>query len=113
MHEVSLVRDALEIVATSCEEHEIQWVKRIYLGVGELACVEPHALQYAFEILTQDTMFEETELLIETIEAKAYCQYCHHEFLMTYLKKDCPTCQQPHSGVISGYEIQVLKYDGE
>ena len=56
MHEVSLMENALAIALDYAARDGARRIDKLSLRVGPLAGVEPSALQFAFDIVTQDTL---------------------------------------------------------
>ncbi len=65
MHELGLTRNIVTIVS---EHAKGRAVKRICLALGPLACVEPRALDFCFDIVAQGTPLEGAK--IEFVEAE-------------------------------------------
>ncbi len=113
MHEVSLSADIINIVETSCFEHQISKVSKVNVAIGTLSCVELTALQTAFDILKLNTLCESAQLIIQHIEATAKCQQCQQTFKITYTTKQCPTCHSIDCDILTGYELNVTSYSGD
>jgi hydrogenase nickel incorporation protein HypA/HybF len=61
MHELSLTRNIVAIVA---DHAKTRLVRRVRLAVGPLACVEPGALQFCFELAAAGTVLDGARLEI-------------------------------------------------
>ena len=68
MHELSLTRNIVAIVA---DHAKMRLVRRVRLAVGPLACVEPLALQFCFELATAGTVLDGARLEIVDGEGDA------------------------------------------
>ena len=53
MHELSLTRNVVSIVAEHAKGRK---VRRVRLAIGPLACVERRALTFCFELVTEGTV---------------------------------------------------------
>ena len=66
MHELGLSRNIVSIVRENAGDKP---VARVRLAVGPLACVEPKALQFCWDIVTKDSPLYGATL--EIVEAEA------------------------------------------
>lgn len=107
MHEIDL---ALEIVALAREqmlEHGASRVTQVGLKVGELSCVAPEALRFAFESAAQDTEVAGATLQIEQVAATARCDKHGVVTLQLGLGLICPHCKTPTPELLSGEELTL------
>lgn len=61
MHELSLTQNIVAIVA---DHAKTRIVRRVRLAVGPLACVEPQALHFCFDLAAAGTVLEGAQLEI-------------------------------------------------
>ena len=76
MHEVSLstaIRDALEAQARG---DGFSHVRKVWLEVGPLSCVEPEALRFCFDVVMRGSLAEGAALDIAMPQALARCSAC-------------------------------------
>jgi hydrogenase nickel incorporation protein HypA/HybF len=81
MHELSI---ALSIVDGALEELERRGLKRasaIYVRLGRLAGVDKDALQFSYNVASQETLLAASRLEIEEIDAAIFCPVCRGERL--------------------------------
>jgi hydrogenase nickel incorporation protein HypA/HybF len=107
MHETDL---AVEIVNLAREQmllHNATQVKHVGLKVGELSCVSPEALTFAFAEAIKNTELEYATLSIYHVLATANC--LEHGVVQLELTKGlvCPVCHQLIPDVISGEELEL------
>jgi hydrogenase nickel incorporation protein HypA/HybF len=107
MHETDL---ALEIVNLAKEQlllYHAKQIKNVGLRIGELSCVAPEALTFAFAEAVKGTELEHATLTIEHVAATAQCP--QHGIVNLELKKGlvCPLCHQLLPDVISGEELEL------
>lgn len=68
MHELALMEDLVEVVASEAGEARVCVVR---LEVGQAACASPHALRFSFEICAAGTALEGAALeIVETSGAE-------------------------------------------
>lgn len=69
MHELGLSRNIVAIVSENAGEKP---VARVKVAVGPLACVEPSALRFCWDVVTQDGPLAGAELEIVAAEADTF-----------------------------------------
>lgn len=111
MHEVSIMESTLEIALKQAEKQGATKINHFKMRIGELSGVIPEALQFAFDIVTQNTIAEGATLAIETVPVKCYCHSCHLEFTPQNWFYECPQCQQLISQILQGKEMELLSLE--
>jgi len=111
MHEMSLAQSIADIALEEAKRHTAMRVKRIFVDVGALACVDPHALSFGFEAVANGTPLAGTHLEITTIPAEAYCFACEKSVEIEVKGAPCPTCQTNQLIVRSGDDLQVKEME--
>ncbi len=113
MHELSLMTDAVSLVADDAARRSIMKVTRIHMRVGELSGALPHAMKEAFPIAAQGTVAEGAVLVIDEVKARVRCKKCGREFEPTKEGWSCPSCGSYDVVIQSGTELDVVSYTGE
>ena len=92
MHEVSIMQSTLQLA----EEHALQAggtrISCIRLRVGLVSGVVPEALEFAFEVLKEDSMAAQATLEIERVPGLFSCDACGLETLLDTIQFQCPGC---------------------
>lgn len=107
MHELSIAQSVLEAVKTEASRHAGARPTKIGLRVGELAAVDPDALQFAFEALTRETGLEGVEIAIEFCPRRHRCVECANEFVVKDFDFQCACCGSVRSECISGDQLEL------
>jgi hydrogenase nickel incorporation protein HypA/HybF len=94
MHEYSLVQDLLEQVASQARARGATRVKRIQVGMGELAGVDPELFTTAFETFRSAGCCGEAELTVRRVEASWVCSGCTRPLERGAVLR-CPRCSAP------------------
>jgi hydrogenase nickel incorporation protein HypA/HybF len=107
MHETDL---AVEIVNLAREQmllHNAREVKHVGLKVGELSCVAPEALTFAFSEAIKGTELRSATLTIEHVAATAKCT--EHGIVRLELNRGlvCPLCQTLIPDILTGEELEL------
>ena len=77
MHELGTIYYVIDTVEQLMAENQLTKVGSITLQVGEVSGIIPEYLQEFWEYARKKTEhFQETELIIEKLEAVTYCQDC-------------------------------------
>ena len=107
MHELSIVQSIIDIAETTVVDHRGKNVERIDLEIGQLAGVEPAALDFAWETAIRGTVLEKAERKIDHIEGVGRCGSCGKEFRMDQLFDPCPVCNSFLNEIVQGKELRV------
>ena len=111
MHEVSLMENALAIALDYAARDGARRIDKLSLRVGPLAGVEPSALQFAFDIVTQDTLAAGARLEIIDSPIRCYCSSCCREFTPLTLGYECPRCHTWSATVLQGQELELASLE--
>ncbi|MEG1257314.1 hydrogenase maturation nickel metallochaperone HypA [Clostridium sp.] len=113
MHEASVATEICDIVLLACKENYIFKVFKVILELGEFSCIQEEQLQFAFEIIIENTIIEGASLNIERVPATGYCKGCDITFPITFTDKICPRCNLVSEIVSTGYETSVKSIEGD
>jgi hydrogenase nickel incorporation protein HypA/HybF len=114
MHEMGIVQSIMDIVKQQAEQHQAKRVVRISLEFGLLTAVMPDAIQFAFDVLSQDTVAQNADLEIRIIPIKAFCVECDKSFVMEEYQPFCPECQSAALHIIEGRdEMRIASLEVE
>ena len=104
MHEMSLAEGALQIIEDAAQKQGFKQVKTVWLEIGQLACVEPDAMQFCFDAVTRGSIAEAARLEIIEMAGQGRCEKCAQDFPLTALYEACPQC--------GSYDVKVTGGDG-
>lgn len=111
MHEVGLMENALAIALDYGKRDNARCIHTIRLRVGTLSGVEPEALHFAFDIVTQNTIAAGAQLEIEPCPTQCYCAICQREFEPITLGYECPICQTWSTTITQGKELELASLE--
>ncbi len=109
MHEMSIARNLLEVIERYAPTNGSARVKVVRLRIGELAGVVPESLRFCFEVVSEGTVANEAELVIETVPLVGRCQTCGADFHVEGCVFICRHCGSPRVELISGNELDVIE----
>ena len=107
MHEVSVMRNLLDIVEATADREGAERLDVIHLRIGEMAGINFESLEFAFEILSKGTKAEGGRLEYDSVDLIARCTECSHEFDPDELVFRCPECGSGRVDIIAGREMEV------
>lgn len=107
MHEVGVMRSALELALEQAGRQGANRIECIALRVGVLSGVVPEALEFAFDVVVRGTIAEGGRLVVEVVPILCACAGCDAEFRADDLIFDCPRCQRPGALVRHGRELEL------
>ncbi len=113
MHELGIANSILEGVASQMKSHPGRHARKVGVRIGELAGVDPGALQFAFEALTADTEMRGLELEIEYLTPRSRCRDCALEYEVRDFFVQCPGCGSANAQCISGDELDFAYLEVE
>ena len=111
MHEVGLMENALAIALEYAARERVERIEKLSMRVGTLSGVEPDALWFAFDIVTQNTIAEGARLDIESCPTRCYCEVCRREFEPVEMGYDCPVCQTWSQSIVQGKELELASLE--
>ncbi|QJW94969.1 hydrogenase maturation nickel metallochaperone HypA [Frigoriglobus tundricola] len=108
MHELSLAHSLVEVVEESALKAGARRVTLVTLKVGELSGVAVAALQFAYELVTADTLLAGSRLETRSVPVTVYCPRCDREGALASAQRfRCPVCDAPTGDVRAGRELEI------
>jgi hydrogenase nickel incorporation protein HypA/HybF len=108
MHELSIAYSLVEIAIESAREAGTQKVRAVTLRLGALSGVVRGALEFSYDIATEDTPLHGSKLVIKELPVKIYCVPCDEEVLLASVQRfRCPKCDTPSGDVRQGRELEI------
>lgn len=111
MHELSLAASLLESLEQASAQHHFTQVKRLFVEVGELSCVEREALRFALQSIAPNTLLEGAELTITSVAGELLCRHCGAQYAAAQIHTPCPACQQFGARIVAGDDTQLVAVD--
>ena len=112
MHELTIAHNLVEIATQAIQEVGAERVETVYLKLGVLSGVTKDALQFGYNIATQETPLAGSRLKIEEVPVVIYCAKCQAEHTLPDMQWFvCPVCGTPSSTIVQGQEIEIVSLD--
>jgi hydrogenase nickel incorporation protein HypA/HybF len=108
VHELSICE---AIVGTALQRAEGRPVTQVTVRIGHLRQVVPDALQFGWEVLTDDTDLKGCHLRIEHIPAKVACRMCQAETTLDMPILMCGACESFDVTLLSGEEFLLVSME--
>jgi hydrogenase nickel incorporation protein HypA/HybF len=108
VHELSVCE---AIVGTAVQRAGGRPVTQVTVRIGHLRQVVPDALQFGWEMLTDDTDLKGCRLVIEQIPAKVACRACQSETTLDLPVLMCGACESFDVSLLSGEEFLLVSME--
>lgn len=113
MHELGIIQNIITIIEEIARKEGLSRITKVVLLVGELRQIVPHAMHFAFDAATKDTMAEKAALELETIALRVRCRACGRESGVENNVFICAHCGDSSLDVIEGEELIIKHIEGE
>ena len=111
MHEMALAESMREIVEGVARKNDALHVSAVCVELGALACVEPQALRFCFDVTMRGSLAEGAELRIVTTPGEAWCMPCGKTVALARLGEACPQCGSYQLTVSRGDAMRVTEIE--
>lgn len=111
MHEVALCHSLVEIIRDQHRQRGFDRVRRVIVEVGVLGHVDPHALEFAFDVESRDSPAEGAVLEIRDVEGRAWCMDCSRAVTIGRRGDPCPECGGFGMIVEQGDELRLKELE--
>ncbi len=113
MHEMSLAEGVLQLVEETARRERARLVKLVVLEIGQLSSVEPEALRFCFEAVTNGTIAHGAVLEIVAVPGTGWCMLCTESVTMQERYGICPKCGSYELQATGGTEMRVKEIEIE
>ncbi len=111
MHEVALCHSLVDIIGEQQRQRGFERVRRVIVEVGVLGHVDPHALEFAFEVVARGSPAQGAVLEIRDVEGRAWCMDCSRSVSLSRRGDPCPGCGGFGMIVEQGDELQLKELE--
>jgi len=111
MHELDITQGIVNTALQAGENAGARKIRSVRVKIGAFTGVEPHCLEFYFNVLTKDTIAAGAELVVEITPLAATCSACREPFAPQELCFKCPSCGSPEVEITSGRELCVESVD--
>jgi hydrogenase nickel incorporation protein HypA/HybF len=113
MHEMGIANAVLDAVRVETARYPGSRPSKVGVRIGELAAVDPSALEFCFEALVRETDLDSLKLEIQACPRRHRCFACATEFEVKDYDFECPRCGDMRTECISGDELELAYLEVE
>ena len=113
MHEMSIAQNILDIVDEYMTNEDGQKLKEVAVEIGELVAVVPDSLTFCYDVLIEETPYQDSKLSIGIIPLSGSCPVCNKLFKIKNYDFACPSCQSTDIQVMGGQELRITHLEVE
>ncbi len=107
MHELSIAQSIMERVEALRAEHDAAGIASVQLQVGTLSGVDPYALEMAFSVAVEGTLYAATRWDIQSIPARVDCRSCGKTTTPDGPFPICMNCDSTDIKIVAGRELMI------
>ena len=108
MHELGIMTSVMDAVVPAARESGATRLLGVTLRMGVMTEAIEDALQFAFQVLTEDDPFtKDAKLTVHMVEPKSICLNCGEEFTHDRFHMFCPHCDSFALQLIEGREQEI------
>lgn len=114
MHELGVTFHIMDHVQKVAEENGASRINKVVLELGEVSTVIESYLQNCWKWAAKKReMFDNCELIVETLPAISYCEDCKESYSTLQYGKICPNCGSEHTYLLQGNEFIIKEIEVE
>lgn len=107
MHELPVTQSICRIAIQEAGRIGAKKVCQIHIKLGEYTDYVPEIIQEYFNLVSEGTIAERAELIIERVPAVLYCRDCRKESKGEHYRMRCPFCNGHNVELRSGREFYI------
>ncbi len=108
MHELPFTEAILDIVLNEAKGVKANKVNRIDITIGKLSGIMPECVQFAFDVISRETIAEGAKLEFYQTPGQVRCRNCGTTFSSQgFDDLTCPNCNKQKIEVLTGREFIV------
>lgn len=116
MHEISVLKQAVDIAEQTAIENNIPRIACLTLEVGELSGYLPVFFHKYYPVVIENrSVFEDSELKIISVAGEALCKECNAMYNVMREEGRCPKCGSRNKTILGGQEFRIkeIYYNSE
>ena len=108
MHEISVLKEAVDIAERTAQENNIARIAYLTLEVGELSGYLPVFFHKYYPVVIENRpVFEGSELNIISVTGEALCRDCSAMYNVMRNEGKCPKCGSRNKTILGGMEFKI------
>jgi hydrogenase nickel incorporation protein HypA/HybF len=113
MHEAGIAESILGIAGDVARENNLARITTVTIQLGKFTSIEEDSLDFAWQVMSKDTLAEGAELVIEKTPLLLRCKKCDGEYSGDFENLICPNCGAEDFLILQGREMVVKAITGE
>lgn len=113
MHELALTEGMVKILEEQAVLSDFRSVKTVWLEIGALSQVDPHAIEFCFAAVTRGTIADGARLEIVRPPGRAWCMVCSETVTVAERFEPCPCCGGHQLQITGGEEMRIKELEVE
>ena len=113
MHELAVTESLLNTACDYAKKNNAQKVVSLNLIIGELSNIISDSVQFYWDIISKNTICEQSVLIFNNVSAKFICQSCKNDFKIDGELIPCPECGSMDIRTSQGDEFLLESIDIE
>lgn len=105
--------DLVRTILDAATANNAKRVESALIEIGDLTCVDPETLRFAFEVATQNSIAEGCVLQIDHVPLVVRCATCGFEGERSREALACPDCEKGALTILKGRELRVVSIEVE
>ncbi|MGD1854328.1 MAG: hydrogenase maturation nickel metallochaperone HypA [Leptolyngbyaceae cyanobacterium] len=102
---------ALSVALDYAKAQGARQIHRLQLQIGELSGVDPDALAFAFDVVSNDTLADKAELELISVPVTCYCSSCQQTFQPLEWVYECPCCHRLSVDIRQGRMLELTSLE--
>lgn len=111
MHEASIAQSLMDIILDTAKSHDAKVVTKVFVKIGKLTAIEKDALSFAYDVIKEETIAENSELVVEEVPICGECLDCGKSSEYDNFVFDCRHCGSFNVKLVSGEELQITEIE--
>jgi hydrogenase nickel incorporation protein HypA/HybF len=111
MHEMALTESLVDLIEDEGRKQGFKHVRMVRLEIGALGSIDPDAIRFCFDIVTQGAITEGARLEIMSVPGDGWCFDCAKQVAMFERFGPCPECGGRHVQVTGGDDMRVKELE--
>ena len=113
MHELSVTQSILDIALNHAKDAAASRIISLNITIGEFTSIVDDSVQFYWDILTKETIAENSELIFNRVKSEILCKDCHHKYSPNPGELACPKCGSINVEILAGKEFFLDSIDIE
>ena len=110
---MSIAQNILEIVDEYMDREPEARLREVAVEIGELVAVVPDSLNFCYDVLVENSKYQDSKLLIRILPLQGSCKTCGHVFKIENYNFTCPSCRSNELEVQGGQELRITHLEVE